>query len=157
MLYIPYKGENVAYLSLSQGVKRFDLNFEAKKTGRFTISYDTKEEFAYLHLIDKVLGKDIDLLSDGEYSFMASPVDIKDRFEVRLNLSNKPEGFENIFAYQSGGDIVVSGEGELQIFDVMGRLVATQHVTGVETVRKPSSRGVYILRLNEMSQKIVVR
>jgi hypothetical protein len=63
----------------------------------------------------------------------------------------------SIFAYQSGNDIIVSGEGELQVFDVMGRMVITQHVNGVQTFEKPSQTGVYILRLNGMSQKIVVK
>ena len=43
------------------------------------------------------------------------------------------------------------------MFDVMGRMVVNQYINGVQTVEKPSITGVYILRLNEKSQKIVVR
>ena len=62
----------------------------------------------------------------------------------------------DIFAYQSGNDIVVTGEGELQVFDVMGRIVMKKHVNGVENINM-KSQGVYIMRLNEKTQKIVVR
>ena len=62
-----------------------------------------------------------------------------------------------IFAYQTGNDIVVSGEGELQVFDVMGRMVMNQRINGVEAVEKPEQTGVYIFRLNDKVQKIVVR
>ena len=72
----------------------------------------------------------------------------------RINAQVETDG---VFAYQSGSDIIVSGEGELQVFDVMGRMVMNQYINGVQTVEKPSITGVYIFRLNEKSQKIVVR
>ena len=62
-----------------------------------------------------------------------------------------------IFAYQNGNDIVVNGEGELQVFDMMGRMVMNQHINGVQTIAKPNQTGVYIFKLNAMTQKIVVR
>lgn len=52
-----------------------------------------------------------------------------------------------------------SGDGELQIFDVTGRMVSTQHISGVKTVEKPS-QGVYIFRLvgtDVKTQKIIVK
>lgn len=50
--------------------------------------------------------------------------------------------------------------GELQVFDLAGRLVSSQYINGVEMVEKPSQTGVYVLRLvgNDVkTQKIVVR
>ena len=64
---------------------------------------------------------------------------------------------DEVFVYQNGDDIIVSGNGELMVFDVMGRLVMNKRVNGVQTVEKPSQTGVYIFRLNEKTQKIVVR
>lgn len=65
---------------------------------------------------------------------------------------------DDIFAYQSGNEIIVNGEGELQVFDVMGRLIATQRIDGVGTWRAASvQHGVYIFRLNEKVQKITPR
>ena len=121
------------------------------------MSYKADGNFSYLHVIDRFTGEDIDMLLDGEYSFIASPSDNENRFIVRLEYSNGSENSENsIFAYQSGNDIIVNGEGELQIFDVMGRMVSTQYVSGVETINL-QLHGVYIFRLNEKTQKIVVK
>jgi hypothetical protein len=58
--------------------------------------------------------------------------------------------------FSSGSDIIVTGEGELQVFDVMGRMVATQYINGIQTINTPQT-GVYIFRLNGKTQKIVVK
>ena len=98
------------------------------------------------------------MLANDSYTFVGSSTDDKDRFEVVLRYNADPASTPTeTFAYQSGSDIIVTGEGELQVFDVMGRMVMTQHVSGVQTVEKPSQCGVYILKLNEKTQKIVIR
>ena len=155
MVYINRNDEDFAIATLSDEVKQFDLNLEAKTTGKYTLKVEKTGAYSYLHLIDKVAEKDINLLEENEYSFVGSPADKADRFIVRLELSEDAENL--VFAYQSGNEIVVSGEGELQVFDVMGRLVMQKHVSGVESIATPMTTGVYILRLNENTQKIVVR
>lgn len=155
MLYISQDGEDFASVDLGENAKLLKLNFETKTTGRYTLSCNVNGGFSYLHLIDKVEGKDIDLLSEKEYSFIGSSFDRNDRFEVRLSLSDGAG--DATFAYQNGDDIIVSGDGELLVFDLMGRMIAYQRVNGVQTVEKPSQTGVYILKLNEKTQKIVIR
>ena len=157
MIYIPQDGKDFAIAMMSDDTQAFNLNFEAKTTGKYTLSYKTKGDFSYLHVIDRITGADVDMLLEGEYSFIGSPMDKANRFIVRLEYSENPENPENsTFAYQNGNDIVVTGEGELQIFDVMGRMISTQRVNGVETISL-STNGVYIFRLNGNTQKIVVR
>lgn len=155
MLYIRKGEKDYAIATMSDNVKSINLNFEAKTFGRYTLSVNPQGGYRYLHLIDRLAEKDIDLLVENEYSFIGSPADYANRFIVRLEHSDNVDS--SVFAYQSGNEIVVSGEGELQIFDVMGRLVMQKHVNGVESVDKPMTTGVYVLRLNENSQKIVVR
>lgn len=155
MLYIRHNDEDFASVDMNPEAKQFDLYFEAATLGQYTLTVNPQGNYSYLHLIDKVAEEDIDLLKENEYSFIGSPSDNADRFVVRLNNSESSDN--STFAYQSGNDIVVCGEGELQVFDVMGRLVMQKHVNGVESVDKPMTTGVYILRLNENSQKIVVR
>lgn len=157
MLYIPQNGENYAIAMMDDNTKTFNLGFEAKTTAKYTLTYKAKGEFNYLHVIDRMTGEDIDMLLEGEYSFVGSPQDDNNRFIVRLGyLPNYDDNGEDTFAYQNGSDIVVNGEGELQIFDVMGRKVASITINGVETVNIPT-QGVYIMKLNEKTQKIVVR
>ncbi len=156
MLYIPQNNRKYAVAMMSDDTKSFNLNFKAMTMGSYTLSYKSKGDFDYVHVIDRLTGEDIDMLQ-GEYSFIATPYDNENRFIVRLGYMPNNEGTENeIFAYQNGNNILVSGEGELQVFDVTGRMVATQHVNGVETINV-QSHGVYIFKLNEKVQKIVVR
>ena len=160
MLYIRQDGGDYAIATMGDDTKAFSLNFKAMTTGKYTLSYKTKGEFSYLHVIDKFTGEDVDMLLEGEYSFIASPNDSDARFIVKLAyLPDYGEGSDDIFAYQSGSEVFVSGEGELQVFDVLGRFVMSERINGVKTVSVPA-QGVYVFRLvgeNVKTQKIVIR
>ncbi|MBO4372311.1 MAG: T9SS type A sorting domain-containing protein, partial [Bacteroidales bacterium] len=157
MLYINQNDENFAIATMSDETQSFNLNFKAATMGKYTLSYKAKGEYNYLHVIDRLTGEDVDMLLEDEYSFIGAPTDNDNRFIVKLCYNaNSNATVNDIFAYQSGSDIIVNGEGELQIFDVTGRKVATQHVNGVETINV-QLQGVYIFKLNEKVQKIVVR
>ena len=156
MLYIAQNEENYAIATMSEETQAFNLNFKAMTTGQYTLSFKAEGNYDYLHVIDRMTGEDVDMLLDGEYSFIASPSDNDARFIVKLGYNANNNAENDIFAYQNGNDIVVNGEGELQVFDMMGRMIATQHINGVQTVNMPSN-GVYIFKLNEKTQKIVVR
>lgn len=160
MLYIPQNGERYAIAMMSDNTEMFALNFKAATMGRYTLSYKAEGEFSYLHVIDRLTGDDVDMLLEGEYSFTASPKDNESRFIVRL--AYKPdysnEGNE-VFVYQNDDEILVSGEGELQVFDATGRLVRNISINGAKSLNI-STQGMYIFRLvgNEVkTQKIVVR
>ena len=159
MLYVINNGENFAIASMSDNTKVINLGFEAKTMGQYTISLKAEGQYSYMHLIDKLTGEDVDMLLEGSYTFVGSQSDRKDRFVVRLNYNAANIDTESdIFAYQNGNEIVVNGEGELQVFDVMGRMVMNQRVNGVQTMSTSSLQtGVYIFRMNEKTQKIVVR
>ena len=157
MLYINQDGQDYAIATMSDDTKTFNLNFKAGKMGKYTLSFNANDHFNYLHLIDLLTGEDVDMLLEGEYSFIGAPGDNENRFIVRLGYMPNNNSTENeTFAYQNGNDVIVSGDGELQVFDVTGRMVATRHVNGIETINL-TSNGVYIFRLNEKVQKIVVR
>lgn len=156
MIYIHQDDEDYAIATMGNDTESFTLDFVAPTTGRYTLSVKPKGEFSYIHVIDKVTGDEIDMLKEKEYSFTASISDNADRFIVCLQHLDDAEN--SIFVYQSGTDIVVDGEGMLEVFDVMGRMVMQRHVNGVETFGSTSLQaGVYVFRLNEKTQKIVVR
>ena len=78
--------------------------------GKYTISYKAEGLFSYLHIIDRLSGEDVDMLVEDEYSFIASPNDSDNRFIVKLAYNPGNTASNNdIFAYQSGSDIVVTG------------------------------------------------
>ena len=153
MLYINKNDEDYAIATMDKDTKMFDLNFEVKTTGRYTLRVKSEGNFSYIHVFDKLANKDIDMLKDGKYEFMGSTADAADRFVVRLGAMSGVD--DEMFAYQSGSDIIVNGEGELQVFDIMGRNIMNTMINGVETVNV--THGVYIFKLNEKTQKIVVK
>ena len=152
-LFIPQDGKEYA-IAYSDRCSEMPLYFKAQEFDSYTISFDgLNMNTIGIRLIDKVEDAIIDLGKEKEYTFIASPSDRSDRFALVFNIT----GANDIFAYQDGSDIIVSGEGTLQVFDVMGRLVMQQYVNGVETMSTSSVPvGVYIFRLNEKVQKIVV-
>ena len=157
MLYIPQDDNNYAIATMTDNTKVFGLNFKAATAGKYTLSYKATGNYNYLHVIDRMTGEDVDMLLEGEYSFIGTPKDSENRFIVRLEyMPNYGEEGNDIFAYQSGSEILVSGQGELQIFDVTGRRVMTTTINGAESISIPA-QGVYIFKLNEKIQKIVVR
>lgn len=159
MIYINKDGEDFAIAMMDDATKTFNLNFKAQTTGSYTLSYKTRGEFSYLHVIDRLTGEDVDMLVEDKYSFIGSPKDNEARFIVRLQYHPDYGEGDDIFAYQNGGNVIVRGEGELQVFDVMGRFVMSRKVSGEEAFSMPAS-GVYIFRLlgeKLRTQKIVVK
>lgn len=154
MLYINRNDEDFAIATMDKDTKMFDLNFKAKTMGRYTLSVKPEGSYSYIHVYDKLANKDIDMLSENKYAFIGSPADAADRFVVRLGATNGAD--DEVFAYQSGSDIIVNGEGNLQVFDVTGRNIMNTTVNGIQAVNVPHN-GVYIFKLNEKVQKIVVR
>lgn len=158
MLYIPQDGKNYAIATMGDDTQMFDLSFEAKTMGTYTISMNAKGNFSYIHLIDRLTGDDTNLLIE-DYSFIGSPQDNAERFIVKLSYHNGSSTDSETFAYQSGNEIIVNGEGTLEVYDVTGRKVMTTTINGVETINGLNS-GVYIFRVigeTLKTQKIVVR
>ena len=138
------------------------VHFEAVEDGYYTITVEANNlDLEIFRLIDNFSGEETDLLVEPSYTFKASIDDDAARFtlvfqETSINGIDENNVENDIFAYQNGSDIIVNGDGTLQVFDVMGRLVMTTNVNGIETINV-KSQGVYIFRLNGMTQKIVVR
>ncbi len=156
MLYVTKEGENFASANMPDNTSVINLGFEAKTIGQYTFSLKAEGTYSYMHLYDKLTGNDVDMLLEDSYTFIGAPSDRKDRFVLNLNYNAGSSTDSETFAYQSGNDIMVSGEGELQVFDVMGRMVMSQRINGVETVNGLNN-GVYIFRMEGKTQKIVVR
>lgn len=137
------------------------VSFKANHIGKYTFSANVETaDVSYLHLVDKITGDDFDMLDDGSYTFIGSPTDMEARFVLRFN-SNIGNADTDVIAYQNGDEIVVKGEGTLQVFDVLGRLILTQRVNGEETMHKSLLQtGVYVFRIvgnRVKTQKVIVR
>ena len=158
MLYINYDGSNYASANVSEKTQSISLCFKTKALSSYTLNMKANGNFSYLHLIDRLTGEDVDMLVDNTYSFIGTEKDYADRFIVRLSY-NSSSVENDVFAWQNGNDVIVNGNGELQVFDITGRMVMNTMVNGIQTVNVPSEN-VYIFRMlgeDIKTQKIVVR
>ena len=168
-IYIPQDGKEYA-IAHSDGIGEMPVCFKAKKNGEYTltVSESLNSKFSilnYLHLIDNLTGADIDLLTTPSYTFTARSDDYPSRFKLVFSEddndgSGSPQ--ENDFAFISDGNIIVTGEGVLQVIDVLGRQLFSQEVnSSLLTPHSSLSAGVYVLRLingNKVrTQKIVIK
>ena len=150
--------EHYAIAALGDTTQAFNMAFTAAP-GEYTLALSSfSSSTSYLHLIDKVAARDIDLLRDSTYTFTATGNDA-DRFLIKLS-PNAQEPPSAHFAHQQGNEIIVTGEGTLEAYDVMGRKLFSEEVSGfkfqVPRGAFPGT-GVYVLRLGEKTQKIVVK
>ena len=159
-LYIPQNGKDYAVVN-AEAKGEMPLNFKAETTAKYTISISSEDiEFSYLRLIDNFTGANVDLLIDPEYTFIGSPRDDENRFRIVFS-TNNAENENDVFVYQNDSELIVNGEGELQIYDVMGRFVTSMKINGSERISADNfSDAMYIFRLvgsDVKTQKIVVR
>lgn len=160
-VYVMNGDEDYAAARLDEAKGVVPVHFEAAAEGTYTITIEAKNlDLETLRLIDNFTGEEIDLLVEPSYTFKANSDEPAARFTLMFEksiLGIDENNVENeVFAYQNGSDIIINGNGTLQVFDMMGRLVMTTNVNGIETINV-KLQGVYIFRLNGMTQKIVVR
>ena len=151
-LYIPQDGKDYAIVNAE--------NFKSAKNGNYTLSFNNENvTFSYLHLIDNLTGNDVDLLATPNYTFNAKTDDYASRFKLVFATG---ESTSDDFAFISNGDIIINGQGTLQVFDITGRMISSNRIDGVHSVSTNGmAAGVYMLNLingnNAKTQKIVVK
>ena len=179
-VYIPQDGKDYAIASIGRdGVHTVStevpVNFKATQNGTYTLSFSLENmEVDYLHLIDNMTGEDVDLLSAGDcgsesamttegvsYTFTAKTTDYASRFRLVFAAAADETSANPVFAFINNGNIIVNGEGTLQIVDATGRVIVCRdasHASAIST--SGMAPGVYILRLingdDMKTQKIVV-
>ena len=160
-LSIPQGGKDLA-IANAEKEGELPLNFKAAKNGEYTITVNPEAvEMDYLHLIDNMTGNDIDLLASPSYSFNAETTDYASRFRLVFSASGDADGDNEDFAFVSNNDIIINGEGTVQVIDMTGRIIVSvdEGTRCIPTAGMTS--GVYVLRLingNDVkTQKIVVR
>ena len=178
-IYIPQVNEDYAVVSVggTDGActvsTEIPVNFRAEENGTYTLTFSSENvDFDYLHLIDNLTGADVDLLATNggdainrvsTYTFTAKTTDYESRFKLVFSVGGDANDDNAVpFAFINNGNIIVNGEGTLQVMDVMGRVIVQRDVEtsyyGVSTTGMTA--GVYVLRLingnNVRTQKIVI-
>ncbi len=150
MVYVIDNNEKLAIATMNDNVKEVSLGFEAMTMGEYTIAVKAQDcKFNNMTLIDKMTGKKTNLLTDS-YTFMATTSDSPDRFTLTLNADNDNDAD---FIYINNNEMIINnieGNGLVQIYDMMGRSVATYNVSGSANISMETlSEGVYIVRMTD--------
>jgi hypothetical protein len=111
-------------------------------------------------------GADVDLLvpelveGPASYTFTAKTTDYESRFKLVFAVGSSTGS--DTFAFINNGNIIVNGEGTLQVFDVLGHQLVTKQLSTLNSKLSTLNykSGVYVLRLingeNVRTQKIVI-
>ena len=159
-IYLPQGNKEYAIVSAgAQG--EMPVNFKANQSGEYTISVNTTEvEMTYLHLIDNMTGADINLLATPSYTFNARNDDYASRFRLVFSANSNNENGNDNFAFISDGQIILTEQGNVQVYDVMGRMISS-HNNVNHFAAEGMAAGVYVIRLTNgndvKTQKIVVK
>ena len=157
-VYFSQEGKDYAIVN-ADGTGEIPVYFKAAENGTYTFSV-LHSPFSVLRLIDNLTGTNVDLLQSPSYRFNAKTTDYASRF--KLVFSDENDNQNDHFAYISNGEIIINGEGTLQIIDILGRELVHKNLSTLNSKLSTQNYapGVYVLRLigNEVkTQKIVVK
>ncbi len=167
-MYIPKDNKDFAVVPGSNN-GRLPVNFEPAEDGTYFFNVDVENvRVQYLHLIDREMGMDVDLLQNPTYKFEAKANEKPNRFELVFKTGSNQfkelftsDGGSN-FSFCNNGNWIINNEGDavLQVIDVNGRILCNEEINGSVSKRIDAAPGVYMLRLinnNDVKvQKIVV-
>jgi hypothetical protein len=116
-----------------------------------------------MYLIDNILGVEYDMLKNDTYTFEGHTDDYPSRFLIVFELTGieEEEEEEHDFAFFTGSEWVVTGDGDLQFIDVLGQVLAEKHISGQTRIILPLvADGPYLFRLNGpkgvKTQKVII-
>lgn len=168
LVYCHYDDKDWSIAFTQTGITEVAIRFETVKDTEFTMTWDIEHgEFGYLHLIDNKTGADIDCLQATEYRFAASTNDYVSRFRLVFDYTGIEEDENDMatsssFAFVMGDQLIINGEGMLQLYDMTGRLLMQREVNGTQSAfdLPDVMAGVYVLRINDKNgmktQKIIL-
>lgn len=164
-LYIPQADQDYAVTSINRDMEgEMPLSFKAAQNGTYTLSVvNEADDLEYLTLLDHKTGMQANLLLTPNYQFSASVNDAADRFTVFFRSTTGLNEQFNPILYRNNGLLTVSGlegEYELQVVDVLGRILSSTTVNGEYSHMMDVTPGLYTIRLlnadKTYTKKIVV-
>ena len=165
-LYAHYDGGNYGLLFTPIDAKRVPVHFRTMEDGQFTLTWSTYNgTFTNLTLVDNLTGVRTNMLATDHYTFNGSVDDYAARFYITFNVTGVDEidGGSDDFAWFDGNDWIVTGQGQLEVIDVTGRVLQSRRVSGEQTRLHLDNvaAGMYMMRLTDGNrakvQKIVVK
>ncbi|MCR5014322.1 MAG: T9SS type A sorting domain-containing protein [Bacteroidales bacterium] len=161
-VYIPMNNKAYAIAHFAKDTETVTVAYVPTQNGQQTLSVELEGSYEYLTLTDNLTGAVVNLLDTPSYTFDANTNDMTCRFTLRFkaNTEVNDNAAINPISYRQDGRLTVNGEGQLQIIDMLGRIVSSTTINGNYSQMIDNTPGVYVVRLvsegNTYTQKIVV-
>ena len=158
-IYLKASDIQCAIANCSYDTKEIPLYFDAKKMGNYTLSFDLQGEFDNIYLIDRKTGREININTEKQYTFMSGQDDRHDRFIIRMGEMKEDSSNDNNFVYIENDNIIINdihGDVTINIYDLTGRQLTTTKETcisaagistGVYLIQKIDDKGVKVQKL----------
>ena len=160
-IYLSQGGKDYA-IANAETTGEIPISFKPSENGTYIISVNPEGmEMDYLHLIDNLTGMDVNLLASPSYTFNAKTTDYASRFKLVFSANGNADSEEVPFAFLSNGNIIVNGDGIVQVIDMMGQIIVQRRDGACTVSTDAMAPGVYVLRLingdKVKTQKIVIQ
>jgi hypothetical protein len=158
--------------ALPNDEKLIPLNIRIGYNGvyKIEIKENNLESNGKIYLEDLKTGILTNLSTNPSYSFQGIKGEDANRFMLHFNSAtgiNNINSASDIHIYSNAKNIYISSEksiaGELNIFDIGGQLIYSQHLqnTNMHRVSVPTLRGVYLVQFieneNTLTQKVIIQ
>ena len=159
-VYVAEDGKNYGIYNCDADVQEVELSFNANKMGNYTISIEPNGKFKTVTLVDRFTGIETNMLVE-DYNFTAMSNVNANRFIVRM-VNGQQTTDNSHFVYQSGEELILNIQGEVQIVDVLGRVVYNgEAMNDINRINVSSfNSGAYMVRVmngNEVKvEKIIL-
>ena len=148
-IYLKVSDVQCAMANYNDDIQEIPLYFDAKKMDKYTITFDFHGKFDNVYLFDSKIGREINMLTEKQYTFMSGNDDHRDRFIIRMGEMKKDDTNDN-FVYIENGNIIVNdthGDATINIYDMTGRMLITTNDTFISTASL--STGMYLIQKND--------
>ena len=159
-VYVAEDGKNYGIYNCDADVQEVELYFNANQMGNYTISIEPNGKFQTVTLVDRFTGAETNMLVE-DYNFTAMSEENPNRFIVRM-VNGQQTTDNSHFVYQSGEELILNIQGEVQIVDVLGRVVYNgEAMNDINRINVSSfNSGAYMVRVmngNEVKvEKIIL-
>lgn len=164
-------GEDLSISSIPALTGSYPLQISAARTGKFSFSFKNVETLdgTSAYLIDKLLGKEIEITNDTKYEFTANTTETPDRFKVSFssvvtgNTSSIAESAPIVYPNPAKDQVTVTlgraKNADVVLINPMGSEIAQWSNVQEGSLQMPLSAGsgVYILKVKSNEEIFVYK
>ncbi len=164
-------GEDLSINSLQELTGSYPLQVSAARTGKFSFSFKNVEtlEGTSAYLIDKLLGKEVEITNETEYEFTTNITEIADRFRVSFssvvtgNSSSLTESAPLVYPIPAKDQVTLTfgraKNADVVLINPMGSEIAewTNVQEGSLQIPLSAENGIYILKVKSNEEIFVYK